>query len=296
MAFVGDNPLLKIRSVMEALILDERKWAKVPQVGTDAVLIDMEDTVIPSRKLEARAAVVAALGNLDYFGGQVVLTRPNGLDTEWGYDDTVALARAGAENVLLPMITCAADVTAYQEIFHAHDANPNVLPAIETAGGVGQVESIAAVDGVAGFAFGEGDLTAQMGLQIFEPDGSLNPVLAPARARVYLAAAAANCAMFDIAFLHDLKDLDELRARGSQLARMGATAMFALYPPHVPVINEIFTPDEQAVEYSREIVDAFEKAKANGDPAVQLPNGKAVLIHDYKKAERVLARVSTTSA
>jgi citrate lyase beta subunit len=291
MAFIGDNPLLKVKSILEALVLDERKWAKVPHLPTDAVLIDMEDTVIPARKLEARAAVVAALADREYFGGRLVLSRPNGLDTEWGHDDTVALAKARAENVILPMITGAADVLAYQELFHAHDADPNLIPGIETAGGVGNVEAIAAIDRVAGFAFGEGDLTAQMGLQIFEPDGSVNPLLAPARARVYLAAAATNCAVFDIAFLHDLKDLDELRARASQLARMGATAMFALYPPHVPVINDLFTPGADAVEYARAIVEAFDKAKANGDPAVQLPNGKAVLIHDYKKAQRVLARV-----
>lgn len=286
-----DNPLLRVHCIMETPVLDERKWAKVPTSPTDGVLIDMEDTVAQSRKLEGRDAVVSSLANREYFGDRVLLSRPNGLDTEWGLDDTIALAKAGAENVLLPMVTGPADVLEYQRIFHDHDADPNLLPACETPGGVANVEAMAALDRVTGFAFGEGDFTAAMGLQIFEPDGTLNPLLPAARARVYTAAAATNCAVFDIPFLHDLKDLDELRVRGSQLARMGATGLFALYPPHADIINEIYAPNPEAVEYARTIVEVFGKAAADGNPAVQLPNGKAILIHDYKKAQGLLARV-----
>src|SRR5690606_35092823 len=121
----------------EALVLDERKWAKVPHQDTQAVLVDMEDTVAQARKLEGRAAVIDALGKPDYVGDQLMITRPNALDTEWGHDDTVALAKAGAKYVLLPMATCAADVLAYQEIFHQHDVDPILIPAIETPGGAG---------------------------------------------------------------------------------------------------------------------------------------------------------------
>lgn len=291
MAYVGDdNPLLRVHCIMETPVLDERKWAKVPTSPTDGCLIDMEDTVAQARKLEGRAAVVRALGDRSYFGDRVLLSRPNGLDTEWGVDDTIALAQAGAENVILPMVQGPADVLEYQRIFHEHDADPNLLPACETPAAVAGVEAMAALDRVTGFAFGEGDLTASMGLQIFEPDGTLNPLLPAARARVYLAAAGAGCAVFDIPFLHDLKDLDELRVRGAELVRMGATGLFALYPPHAEVINELYAIDPGDVEHAREIVGAFEKAAADGNPAVQLPNGKAVLIHDYKKAQGILAR------
>ena len=291
MAYPGnDNPLLQVHCIMETPVLDARKWAKVPTSPTDGVLIDMEDTVAQSRKIEGREAVVKSLANPEYFGDRVILSRPNGLDTEWGVDDTIALAKAGAENVILPMVNGPADVLEYQRIFHQHDADPNLLPACETPGGVVNAEAMAVLDRVTGFAVGEGDLTAYLGLQIFEPDGSLNPLLPPARARVYLAAAAANCAVFDIPFLHDLKDLDEFRVRGSELARMGATGLFALYPPHADVINEIYAVDPEAVEYARTIVEVFEKAAAEGNPAVQLPNGKAVLIHDYKKAQGLLSR------
>ena len=285
------NPLFGVHSIMETPVLDERKWAKVPSQPTDGVLIDMEDTVAQSRKLEGRAAVVAALENRDYFGDRVLMSRPNALDTPWGYEDTVALARAGADTVLLPMVTSAADVRAYQRIFHDNGADPLLVPAIETPAGATNAEEIAAVDGVAALTFGEGDLTALMGIPIFEPDGTLNPMVVAARSRVYLAAAAYGRAMFDIPFLPDLHDLDALRTRAAQLARMGATGLFALYPPHVAVINDIYVPPAEEVAYARRVVEAFETAAAKGDPAVQLDK-KAVLIHDYKKARSLLARSS----
>jgi citrate lyase beta subunit len=279
-----------VRSIMETPVLDARKWAKVPTAATDAVLVDMEDTVAQARKLEGRAAVLRVLGDRSYFGSRLLLCRPNGLETPWWHDDTVGLAEAGADYVLLPMITRAADVLAFQRVLRTHGADPLLLPGIETPGGVAHVEEIAAVDRVAGLVFGEGDLTAAMGLPIQMPDGSINPMVQHARSRVYLAAAAGELAMLDIAFTKDIKNLVDYRARAEELRDMGASALFALYPPHVEVINDVFTPDEDAVSFAKKVVAAFDAAAASGKPAVQFEDGQAILIHDYKKAVGVLAR------
>jgi citrate lyase beta subunit len=281
--------LRKVRSVMETPVLDERKWAKVPQLPTDAVLVDMEDTVAQARKLDGRRAVVAALADLSYFGRRLVLTRPNALDTEWGRADTAALACAGARHVILPMLTGAADVREYRQIFHDNGADPALIAAIETPAAVGHVEEIAAEPGVVALVFGEGDMTAAMGVPIHLADGSINPVVTHARARVYLAAAAHGLAQLDVAFTLNLKDLDELRDRAAIMRDMGATGLFALYPPHVAVINDVFTPGEDAVRQAQRIAAAFDQAASDGSPAVQL-DGRAILIHDYKKAAGLLAR------
>lgn len=290
MAIDMDNPLLTVKSIMETPVLDERKWAKVPEYPTDAVLVDMEDTVAQARKLEGRAAVIKAIENPDYFGDRIVITRPNDLTTEWGHDDTVALARAGAEHVILPMVRSVEDVLEYQRIFRDNGADPLLIPGIETPGSVAHIEGIVSIDRVAGVTFGEGDLTACMGLPIYAGDGTLNPMILPSRARVFLAAAALDLAVLDIAFLKDLKDLDELRRRGEELRIMGATGLFAMYPPHVDVINDIFTPNDETIAEADAVVEAFEEAAAAGNPAVQLPDGRALLIHDYKKAKGILSR------
>lgn len=286
--------LAPIRSIMETPVLDDRKWAKVPLMPTDAVLVDMEDTVAQARKLEGRAAVAASLADRSHFGDRVLLCRPNGLETEWWRADVVALAEAGAPNVILPMITKAADVLEFQRVFREHGADPYLLPGIETPGGVAHAEEIAAVDRVAGLVFGEGDLTAAMGIPIYAADGTLNPVVQHARARVYVAAAAENLAMLDIAFIEDLKDLDALRLRAEELKLMGASALFAMYPPHVAVINDVFTPSEETITYAKRVVAAFDDAADSGKPAVQFDNGRAILIHDYKKAVGVLARAGVS--
>jgi citrate lyase subunit beta/citryl-CoA lyase len=98
--------------------------------------------------------------------------------------------------------------------------------------------------------------------------------------------------MFDVPFLRRLDDLDELRARGSALVRMGASGLFALYPPHADVINALYTPNAERLEHARTVVEHFERAAERGEPAVLLPDGEVVLIHDYKKAKGILARAS----
>lgn len=291
MAAEEHNPFLAVRSVIETPVLDERKWAKIPQIPTDGVLCDMEDAVPRTRKLEGRDAVIRAIGNQGQFDGRMVWARCNDLTTEWGHDDVVALGKAGVENMMIPKVSSAADVDEYRRILNDHGADPDLIACIETPAAVAHVEEIVAHEKVKAIAFGEGDLTALLGIQIYEPDGSLNPVLAPARSRVYLAAAAHNVARFESAFVPDVKNLDDFRVRAETFARTAATGMVAIYPPHVQIVNEVFTPTAEQVEYSRKVVKAFDDAIAAGAPAVQLDNGKVLLIHDYSKAKQVLARV-----
>jgi citrate lyase beta subunit len=290
MAISGDNPYLNMRSAIETPVLDERKWAKLPGIPSDGVLCDMEDAVPRTRKLEGREAVIRAISNLEQFGDRFVFARPNDLGTEWGKEDVISLGKAGVTAMFLPKVTSAADVLEYQRIVHEYDADPVLVPCIELPGAVARVEEIAAVDQVVAFAFGEGDLTASMGIPIYEPDGQLNPTVQAARARVYLAAATCNVAQFESAFIPDIKDLDAYRARAEQFARRGATGMVAIYPPHVEVINEVFSSTAEDVAYARQVIEAFDAAIASGNPAVQLASGKALLIHDYEKAKRVLRR------
>jgi citrate lyase beta subunit len=282
--------IAKVRSIMETPVLDERKWAKVPTMPTDAVLVDMEDTVAQTRKAEGRSAVVAALDDRSYFGDRVLLCRPNGLETPWWRDDVEALAKVEAPNVLLPMITRADDVRQFQQAFREHGADPYLLPGIETPGGVAHAEEIAEIERVVALVFGEGDLTGMTGLPIHAADGTINPMVVHARSRVYVAAAANGLGMLDIPFVEDIRDLAEFRARAEQLRIMGATGLFALYPPHVDVINDVFTPNEDEVAYARRVISAFEEAAALGKPAVQFDDGRAILIHDYKKAVGLLER------
>src|ERR1700735_4730793 len=99
--------LVKARSLLESPILDDHKWSKVPNIPADAVLLDMEDSASPSRKLEARSKVIEYLHRPEFFGGRPVLPRVNSLGTPWGLDDLLAIAKTDAELVLYPKVRSA---------------------------------------------------------------------------------------------------------------------------------------------------------------------------------------------
>lgn len=285
----------RIRSVLEIPVLDERKWAKLPNIPCDAVLVDMEDAVPLARKLEGRQKVLEAIANREQFGHRIPIARPNHLSSPWGLDDIVGLARVGVETMMYPKVRSVGEVLEVQRILRENGADPDIIVVVETPQAVACVEDLAAMAKVVGLSFGEGDLSADLGIPIHLPDGTLNPALLPPRMRTVLAAAAAEIACFDFAVMKDIKDSDEVRARAIQFAQMGVTTICTIYPPHVEIVNEVLTPTEDEVAAAREVVEALDKARAEGEPAVQLANGRTLLIHDYTKAQRILTRAGVES-
>ena len=91
-----------LRSVLESPVLDEHKFNKLPGIPADGVLVDMEDSVPPTRKEEGRAKVLERLADRAFFGDRVVIGRPNHIATPWGYDDIVGLARIGVDCLMYP--------------------------------------------------------------------------------------------------------------------------------------------------------------------------------------------------
>lgn len=285
----------RVRTVLETPVLDPRKWAKVPTVPSDGVLVDMEDAVPAHRKEEGRAAVVAALADRAFFGDRLVIARPNHLSTPWGHEDVVALAHAGVECMMYPKVRSVGEVQEVQRLLREEGADPDLIVVVETPHAVAEVEALAGLPGVAGLSFGEGDLTADLGIPIHLPDGTLNPAILPARMRTIIAGAAADVTVFDFAVLRDIRSTDECRARATELARLGVTSMCTIYPPHVEVINDVLTPSPADVAWATEVVAAMDAARAEGAPAVQLEGGRTLLIHDDTKARRILARAGVAA-
>lgn len=279
-----------LRSVIESPVLDEHKFNKLPGIPADGVLVDMEDSVPPTRKEEGRARVLERLADREFFGARVVIGRPNHIATPWGYEDIIGLARIGIECMMYPKARSVGEVLQVQRLLREHGADPDLVICIETPQAVVEVEAIAAVDKVVGLAFGEGDLTAEMGIPIYLPDRRLNPALNYPRMRTIMAAHASEIAAFEAGFSRNIRDLDECRARCAELVALGATGLVAIYPPHVDVHLSIFTPSPDEVDRARIVVAAMADAVEAGHPAVQLDDGRTLFVHDLTKARRVLAR------
>lgn len=284
-----------IRSVMETPLMDERKWAKIPDIPADVIFIDLEDSLPPALKEAGRQRAVDVLGDLDFFSGRVVLCRANALDTPWGRDDIQALGEAGAECVALPKLRSLEDVQEAQEVFAAAGSEPDFFAIIETAQAVLEVARIAAHERVAALMFGAGDLTVDSGIPLLGPDRELNPAILPAKLQAVLAGAAFGKPTTDIAFLPDIRDLDEARRRYAQSRQLGFTTGVTFYPPHVPIINEVFSPSADDVQDAEMVINEYEAAVAAGNPAVTLSTGRVLLVHDYDKALKVRDRAAAVA-
>jgi citrate lyase beta subunit len=281
----------RVRCLFEAPILDERKWNKIPSIPADAFIIDLEDSVPLASKDEAREKALEYMKRPDFFGGRIAVPRANHLETPWGKDDIIAFAEAGAELIMYPKVGSVEDVHAVLELARAHGANPKILASIESARGVMECDQIFKMDEVIACTFGSGDLHVDAGIPHFEPDGSMNRALTYPKVKTALAGVAYGVAVLSIAYQQDLRDQDEVRRTIEAEKRLGFTGLCAFYPPHVDVINEFYTPSEDEIARAKEVTTTYEAAVAEGKPAVQLANGEAVLVHQYKEAQELLARV-----
>lgn len=284
------NAWSSVRCLFESPILDERKWSKIPSIPADAFILDLEDAVPAGGKLEARGKVVEYLTKPEYFAGRLTVARPNPLDTPWGRDDVIALAEAKAPTVMIAKVGSTDDIDEVLEIFAEHGHRPNVVSSIESAAGVIEVDSIFRHPAVVASAFGPGDLHVDMGMSLYEPDGSMNRGFLYAQMRTVTAGVAYGVPVLGIAYSQNLKDLDDMKLRIEADRRLGFSGSCAFYPPHVDLINEVFTPSAEQIAEAEEIIALFEAAAASGAPAVQRANGEAILTHQYQLAQKTMAR------
>jgi citrate lyase beta subunit len=293
----GDR-YLGVRSLLETPIMDDHKWAKLPGIPTDAVLIDLEDSVPPPLKEQARERVAAALRDQAFFEGRVLVARCNHLSTPWGRDDLQALGEAGVTCLGYPKCDSVDDVLEAKALLAAAGATPDLLVGIESALGVVNMAAIAQVDGVMGIGMGIGDLSADLGVGLYGPDGTVNEAFAGPRAQVAMVGRAFGLLSMDFPYAKDIKDLDEIRRQLEASKRMGYTSASTFYPPHVEIITDVFSPSAAELEAADEVIGIYDAAVAAGDPAALLPSGRTILVHDYQKAQKVRRRheaVSTRS-
>jgi citrate lyase beta subunit len=276
--------------LFESPILDERKWAKLPNIPADAFILDLEDAVPLDGKEQARRRVIEAIRDPSYFAGRLTVPRPNPLSTRWGRQDVLAVTEAGAETIMIAKVDSVRDVDDVLAVCLETGRAPTFVVSIESALGVLNSREILAHPSVVAATFGPGDLHVDVGMALYEPDGSENPGLLYPKVATILAGVAVGVPVLGIAFAPDLKDLADVGARIATEKRLGFTGCCAFYPPHVDLINAVFTPSEQDVARAHEVIRHYEAAMADGNPAVQLPSGEALLMHQYKEAQTTLAR------
>lgn len=286
----GRHDYRALRSILETPIMDDHKWGKLPNIPADMVFLDLEDSVAPHLKVEARDRVLTAIREKAFDGEKLLLPRVNHLSTEWGRADVEALAAVQPDVVAYPKIRSAACVDEVLAAFRKGGADPDIFAIIETAEAVLNVREIAAHPSVIGLMSGPADISLDAGIELYEPNGEINRIFLVTKSLTVLAGAAYGLAVTDIAYAENIRDFAEIRRRVEDSRRMGFTTMTTFYPPHVDIINDVFSPGEEEIAAAQAIVATYESALSEGKAAALTEAGTPVLVHEYEKALALLAR------
>ncbi len=231
--------------------------------SADGIILDLEDSVAPEKKDEARILVRNALRQVDFRGAERMVRINQG---ETGLKDLRSVIPNNVNLVLVPKCDLPDQINIIdREISSIRKKlrikNPVFLmPIIESALGIENSSGIAkASENVVALAIGLEDFTADLGVtRTAEGRESLY-----ARSRLVIAAKAAGIQPIDSVF-SDVADMEALKQNVRNSKALGFEGMGCIHPRQVAVINQGFAPDETEIEKSMNIMIAFEEARKNG--------------------------------
>jgi len=285
------------RSELAVPGINPRMLEKAPTAGADLVFLDLEDSIAPDDKDQARKNVISALNTYDWSKCSVSV-RINGLDTHFCYRDIVdVVEQAGdkLDTILIPKVGTPSDIlfvsTMLEQIEAAKNLKPiNIHVLIETALGMANVEQIAQtcperleamVFGVADYAASTQARTTQMGganpdyavLTDADENGNRQRHWGDqwhfALSRMVVACRAYGLRPIDGPF-GDITDSDGYLSVARAVAALGVEGKWAIHPSQVALANEVFTPPAKEVDRARRILKAMEQAAKEGKGAVTL--------------------------
>jgi citrate lyase subunit beta/citryl-CoA lyase len=232
----------------------ERKIAKAIDSAGDAVILDLEDSVAPARKAEARD-ILRGLGKRS--GGPSWWLRVNPLGTDDHRLDLDLLGIADIHGIVLPKTESGADVV---QLAHRTGNIPIHAIVTETPASLfGLLSYSAPGSPLAAMSWGAEDLSAALGASSkYDDSGALAFTYQLARSLCLAGAVAAGVQPVDGVFT-DFRDLEGLKREAEAASRDGFTGKLAIHPDQVAVINAAFTPSPEELAHARAVVEAFAK-------------------------------------
>ncbi|TFV57551.1 CoA ester lyase [Mycobacterium sp. PS03-16] len=244
---------------------------KAKGLAADEVFLDLEDAVAPEAKAEARAAVAEALTESGW-GDQLRGVRVNDWNTPWTHADVIdVVSAAGArlDVIVLPKVTDVSHVQALDllltqlEITHGLPVGRIGIEAqIENAGGLTNVDAIAAAPRVQALVLGPADLMASLNVRTLvvgeQPEGyDIGDAYHHVLMRILIAARTHGVLAIDGPFLK-VRDVEAFRRVAGRSAALGFDGKWVLHPDQITAGNEIFSPRQQDYGHAELILEAYE--------------------------------------
>jgi citrate lyase subunit beta / citryl-CoA lyase len=291
----GAEGEMRLRSLLFVPGDSERKFARAKECGADALILDLEDSVAPTEKANARTHVAGLIEETQRAWSLFV--RVNALDTGFALDDLAAVVKPGLDALLIPKVNGAVNLERIGHYLDAFEAKAGMASgsvklasvATETPKAMFALGSYApAHSRLIALTWGAEDLSAALGAtNNKEPDGSWTFPYEFARAACLFAASAAEVMAIDTLYA-DFRDPEGLERDCRRSRRDGFVGRLAIHPDQVAVINRAYAPSETEIAHAQKIVAAFEANPGAGALGV---DGKMVDLPHLKAARKILASI-----
>ena len=267
---------------------------KAPKYGSEALILDLEDSVPVPNKAEARGLVRKMLEEL---GGEkpTLTVRVNRLETGLTSGDLEAVTCPQLYCVLLPKVESPADVVEVDNLLSHFERKVGmevgsiyIDPGMETATSIRLSFEIASasprVAHMGGSGGKGGDTARSIGFE-WTPEGLETLYL---KSKVLIDVRSAGVPYPMSGGWMDIHNLDGLRNLAIQLKQLGYTGMHLIHPSHVPVVNEVFSPSPEDVKHYKGLIAAMEDMRATGAAAVTFDGDMVDIAHE-ETARKMLA-------
>ena len=277
------------RSVLYMPGANDRALEKAKSLPADALILDLEDSVAPDAKLAARDKVIAAVKSGGY-GAREIVIRVNALDTPWGADDLKAAASVKADAILVPKVSRPGDMVSAAKLLKANaaPAETRLWAMMETPLAILNARDIASVAADADQRFsclvlGTNDLLKESRARALGDRFAIVPWLAMS----VLAARSYGLDVIDGVY-NDFKDEAGFRAECEQGRTLGMDGKTLIHPSQIEPCNQIFSPSDEEVSWSRKVIEAFALPEHKGKGVITVDGRMVERLH-LVMAERVVA-------
>jgi len=268
---------------------NERALEKAKTIAADALILDLEDAVAPDAKALARDQVCAAVKQGGY-GGREIVIRVNALETPWGTEDLLAACAAAPDAILVPKVVHAGDVISVAKILQGVDAPEKIRlwAMMETPMAILNARTIAATavyaeNRLCCLVMGTNDLLKESRARAVHNRFAVVPWLA----MTIVAARAYRLDIIDGVY-NEFRDEAGLREECERGRTLGMDGKTLIHPSQVGPCNEIFSPTEEEIDWSRKVIDGFGQAE-NAQKGVIVVEGRMVERLHFAMAQRTVA-------
>jgi citrate lyase subunit beta / citryl-CoA lyase len=272
----------------------ERKLAKGPASGPDALILDLEDSVAADRKPVAREMV------RDYLKSAArparLYVRVNALDTGLTLGDLAVVMQGKPDGIVFPKCVGQRDLDLLATYLDALEAREGIEAgatkiltiATESAAAVLALAAAPAKHArLVGHSWGGEDLMADLGALAKGPAaGQYDDTFKLARTVNLMASVAAGVTAYDTVY-PDIKNVEGLRSEARDARRMGYGGKIAIHPDQVAILHEVFTPSAQEIDWAQRVIATFRDNPGSG---VLTLDGKMLDRPHLVLAQRLMAR------